>query len=90
MTFSPQTPAELPLHLYESSVANLTAKEAEQLLDLLLDFSNVFSEGSHDLGRTDVVKHQINNGAADSLHTDYLLLKEKKLLKQLTRCQSKE
>ena len=63
-----QGPAELPHHLrdlYERSATDLTAKEAEQLLDLLLEFSDVFSEGSHDLGRTDMVKHQINtNGAA--------------------------
>ena len=45
-------------------VSGLTTQEAEQLMALLLDFSNVFSEGPHDLGRTDLVKHGINTAGA--------------------------
>ena len=63
----PQRPTKLPHHLrelYERSVTGLTTREAEQLSDLLLDFSDVFSEGSHDLGRTDLVKHNINTEGA--------------------------
>ena len=59
--------AELPHHmrdLYERSATDLTAEEARQLYDLLYEFSDVFSESSHDLGRTDMVKHLINTGGA--------------------------
>ena len=62
-----QSSAELPHHmrdLYDRSVTDLTAEEARQLYDLLHEFSDVFSENSHDLGRTDMVKHLINTGGA--------------------------
>ena len=62
-----QSSAELPHHkrdLYDRSVTDLTAEEARQLYDLLHEFSDVFSESSHDLGRTDMVKHLINTGGA--------------------------
>ena len=62
-----QRPINLPCHvreLYERSVSGLTTQEAEQLMALLLDFSDVFSEGAHDLGRTDLVKHGINTAGA--------------------------
>ena len=48
-----QSSAELPHHmrdLYDRSVTDLTAEEARQLYDLLHEFSDVFSESSHDLG----------------------------------------
>ena len=48
-------------------MTGLTTQEAEQLSDLLLDFSDVFSKGSHDLGRTDLVKHNINTDGAASI-----------------------
>ena len=60
-------PTELPHHLrdlYIRSANGLTSAEADQLYDLLFEFSDVFSEGSHDLGRTDFVQHQINTGVA--------------------------
>ena len=59
--------SELPPHLkdlYKRSATDLSVEEAEQLYNLLLDFSDVFSEGSHDLGWTDLVKHRINTGGA--------------------------
>ena len=67
-----QSSAELPHHirdLYEWSVTDLTAEEARQLYDLLYEFSDVFSESSDDLGRTDMVKHLINTGGACLLYT---------------------
>ena len=60
-------PTELPHHLrdlYSRSANGLASAEADQLYDLLFEFSDVFSEGSHDLGRTDFVQHQINTGVA--------------------------
>ena len=60
-------PTELPHHLrdlYSRSANGLTSAEADQLYDLLFEFSDVFSEGSHDLGRTDFVQHQINTDVA--------------------------
>ena len=30
------------------------------MYELLREFADTFSEGAHDLGRTDLVKHQIN------------------------------
>ena len=54
---------ELPCHLgdlFKRSTTDLTNEVSKQLHDLLLRFANVFSEGPHDLGRTDLVKHWIN------------------------------
>ena len=39
-------------------------EEAHELHILLCEFADVFSEGSRDFGRTDVVKHRIDTGAA--------------------------
>ena len=60
-------PTELPHHLrdlYSQSANGLTSAEADQLYDLLFEFSYVFSEVSHDLGRTNLVQHQINTRVA--------------------------
>ena len=54
---------ELPCHLgdlFKRSTTDLTNEESKQLHDLLLRFADVFSEGPHDLGRTELVKHRIN------------------------------
>ena len=54
---------ELPCHLgdlFKRSTTDLTNEESKQLHDLLLRFADVFSEGPHDLGQTDLVKHRIN------------------------------
>ena len=59
--------AGLPCHLrdlYKRSTTDLTAEEAKQLFNLLLEFADVFSEGPHDLGRTDLVKHKIDTEGA--------------------------
>ena len=58
---------KLPNHvreLYERSIVGLNDTEKEALYNLLCEFSNLFSQGSHDLGRTDLVKHHINTGTA--------------------------
>ena len=53
-----------PRSLYGRSVAHLNTQQATEVYQLLSEFSDTFSEGAHDLGRTDLVKHQINTGGA--------------------------
>ena len=48
--------------LYKRSAKNLSAAEQRELRLLLLENSDLFSKGSDDLGRTDMVHHQINTG----------------------------
>ena len=48
--------------LYERSAVNLDNGQKVTLWKLLCEFSDVFSEGSHDLGRTSKVKHLIDTG----------------------------
>ena len=50
--------------LYERSAVNLDDDQKVTLRKLLCEFSDVFSEGSHDLGRTSEVKHTIDTGDA--------------------------
>ena len=50
--------------LYERSADNLDDDQKVTLRKLLCEFSDVFSEGSHDLGRTSEVKHTIDTGDA--------------------------
>ena len=50
--------------LYEKSILGLDITQKEMLYNLLYEFSGLFSQGSHDLGRTDLVKHRINTGTA--------------------------
>ena len=63
-----QAETKLPNHvreLYEKSILGLNITQKEILYNLLLyEFSGLFSQGSHDLGRTDLVKHRINTGTA--------------------------
>ena len=57
----------LPQHLrslYERSVAHLDDQQAVEVYQLLNEFADTFSKGAGDLGRTDLVKHQINTGDA--------------------------
>ncbi len=57
----------LPQHvneLYQRNVTGLCLVEQQQVFGLLQEFADVFSQGPHDLGRTDVVKHQIDIGDA--------------------------
>ena len=63
----PQAEIKLPNHvreLYEKSIVGLDITQKEMLYNLLYEFSGLFSQGSHDLGRTDLVKHRINTGIA--------------------------
>ena len=58
---------KLPPHLkelYERSVAALDEDEFQGVHKLLHEFSDIFSAGPHDLGCTDLIKHQINTGDA--------------------------
>ena len=62
-----QAETKLPNHvreLYEKSILGLDITQKEMLYNLLYEFSGLFSQGSHDLGRTDLVKHRINTGTA--------------------------
>ena len=62
-----QVPVTLPPHLkdlYDRSVAGLDGDESTRIYQLLVEFSDVFSKGTHDLGSTDLVKHHINTGDA--------------------------
>ncbi len=58
---------ELPHHLrdlYDRSVTHLGPDEKRRVSQLLHEFPDVFSAGPHDLGCTDIVKHQIHTGDA--------------------------
>ena len=58
---------KLPLHLkelYERSVSELDEAESEAVHHLLLEFADIFSTGSKDLGCTDLVKHRIETREA--------------------------
>ena len=88
--------SELPPHLkdlYKRSATDLSVEEAEQLYNLLLGFSDVFSEGSHDLGRTDLLNIgsiRVELHQFDSNHADYLWLREMRQLGQLMKYLSRE
>ena len=66
---SSQPAAEGPLSefledLAHRSAANLTEAQAERVRSLLAQYSDVFSRGDLDLGRTALVKHSINTGTS--------------------------
>ena len=42
--------------------------QRKQVHDLLCEYSDIFSQGSHDLGRTDFIKHRIDTGDAPPMH----------------------
>jgi len=50
-----------------SKVEGLSPLEMSQLRNLLSKFSDVISSGNSDLGRTQLVRHQINTGAANPI-----------------------
>ena len=61
---------EVPEHLrelYQRSILKLNPNQQQQVRTLLCEFSDLFSRGQHDLGRTDVIQHQINTGDATPL-----------------------
>ena len=58
-----QSATKLPEHLrdlYRASIDGLTPVQQRQVYNLLSEFSDVFSQGPHDLGRTDLVQHRID------------------------------
>ena len=55
---------QLPPHLKEHSVTVLEETECQEVQKLLNEFSDIFSAGPHDLGCTDLIKHQIHTGEA--------------------------
>lgn len=58
---------ELPPHLldlYERSTVNIHTQYHDQVKQCLIDFADVFSKSSSDIGCTDAVKHTIKTGDA--------------------------
>ncbi|CAC5386872.1 unnamed protein product [Mytilus coruscus] len=56
---------QLPDYLhevFESSEVNLDKDQSEKFKDLLMEYSNIFSKSSEDIGLTDLVEHTINTG----------------------------
>ena len=63
-------PEQLPGHLetlYDRAAASLTSEQKTQLRNLLLEFANLFSEGSYDLGSASSVEHIIDTGNASPI-----------------------
>ncbi|CAC5395695.1 Retrovirus-related Pol polyprotein from transposon 297,Retrovirus-related Pol polyprotein from transposon 17.6 [Mytilus coruscus] len=55
---------QLPDYLhevFESSQVNLDKDQSEKFKDLLMEYSNIFSKSSEDIGLTDLVEHTIIN-----------------------------
>ena len=50
--------------LYDRSTSDLAENECQEIHKLLSEFSDIFSTGPHDLGRTDMVQHHIHTGEA--------------------------
>ena len=58
---------QLPRHLedlYKSSSTNLSLNESNKVKQLLIKHQDVFSTGSTDLGRTDIIRHKIDTNDA--------------------------
>ena len=65
-----QQAAKLPEHLkelYRASADGLTPNQQTQVYNLLCELADVFSQGPHDLGRTDLVQHRINTRDASPI-----------------------
>ena len=58
---------ELLKELYRASTDGLTPNQQTQVYNLLCEFADVFSQGPHDLGRTDLVQHRINTRDASPI-----------------------
>ena len=78
--------------LYERNVVNLDDDQKVALRELLCEFSDVFSEGSHDLVRTSEVKHTIDTGDARPIRQPArrLLLSRKEEASKLISDMSKQ
>ena len=48
----------------EAHAAGITPDRCQQVYNLLKRYFHIFSAGSQDLGRTDVIKHQIDTQGA--------------------------
>ncbi len=88
---------ELPRHLrdlYDRSVTHLGPDEKRQVRQLLHEFPDVFSAGPHDLGCTDIVKHQIHTGDAAPIRQpppgDSLWRRSRRRMPSSWTCRSKE
>ena len=58
---------EVPPHLtdmYEKATKHLSAKQRDEVRELLLKHSNLFSKSDDDLGRTHLVEHTIDTGTS--------------------------
>lgn len=56
---------ELPPHLQPllyKTQQNLTEVQIQKLIDLILDFQDIFHKPGEKLGQTDITKHEINTG----------------------------
>ena len=62
--------SKIPEHLqdlYQRSISGLNPGQQRQVCNLLCEFSDLFSQGQHDLGKTDAIQHRINTGDAAPL-----------------------
>ena len=58
---------EVPPHLeelYKRAIGSLSKTDHGKVVDLLVEYQDVFSKGSDDIGQTGLVKHSINTGDA--------------------------
>ncbi|XP_054749735.1 retroviral-like aspartic protease 1 [Lytechinus pictus] len=54
--------------LYEKSKENTSSNEHTKIAKLLSDYQDVFSQGDHDIGRTDKVTHSIHTTCPAPIH----------------------
>ena len=86
---------DLPSHLhdlFDRSKANLSEDYHAQVKSCLLEFQDVFSSGEHDIGRTEVVKHQINTGDARPIKERprrHPLCNQQEIMKQVEELQKR-
>ena len=86
---------DLPGHLhdlFDRSKANLSEDYHAQVKSCLLEFQDVFSSGEHDIGRTEVVKHQINTGDARPIKERprrHPLCNQQEIMKQVEELQKR-
>ena len=62
-----QGPEELAHHvkdLYKETISKLDNEYHSQVAELLMDYSDVFSSGTYDIGKTGMIKHHIHTGDA--------------------------
>lgn len=69
--------------LYTKSSVNLSSDEKSKLAELLIQFQDIFSKSSDDLGRTNQVLHRINTGTAYSIRQ---LGRRRRNVKRKRRC----